>query len=115
VSEEKITEHFKECRLAIDNACAALASAQIKTERKLSFVETGEEFEQTELVFKKNTQSFKVAGEAKGMSKTTPFLFFWIMAWNLSPLISCFLTLTRSLMQHLRSEYSLRRCCKLTY
>jgi hypothetical protein len=33
--DEKITEHFKECRPAIDNACAALSSAQSKMKRNM--------------------------------------------------------------------------------
>jgi hypothetical protein len=37
MSEEKITEHFKECRPVIDNACAALASAQSKLKRNAIF------------------------------------------------------------------------------
>jgi hypothetical protein len=30
MSKEKITKHFKECRPAIDNACASLSGAQSK-------------------------------------------------------------------------------------
>jgi hypothetical protein len=48
----------------------------IKTEKKRGFVETGEEFEQTELVFKKNNQRFKVVGDVGGMSKRAPFNLF---------------------------------------
>jgi hypothetical protein len=33
MSEEIIMEHFKECRLAIDNACPALSDAQLKLKR----------------------------------------------------------------------------------
>jgi hypothetical protein len=33
MSEEKITEHFKECRPAIDKTCATLTSAQSKLKR----------------------------------------------------------------------------------
>jgi hypothetical protein len=33
MSEEKITEHFKECRQTIDNACATLSDAQSKLKR----------------------------------------------------------------------------------
>jgi hypothetical protein len=35
----------------------------IKIEEKCSFVEIGEEFEKTKLVFKKNNQIFKAIGE----------------------------------------------------
>jgi chromosome segregation ATPase len=35
MSEEKITEHFKECRPTIDNACATLSSAQSKLKRNV--------------------------------------------------------------------------------
>jgi hypothetical protein len=30
MSEERITEHFKECGMAMENVCAALANAQTK-------------------------------------------------------------------------------------
>jgi hypothetical protein len=83
-------------------------------EKKRGFVETGEEFEQTELNFKKNNQRFKVAGDTGGMSKRAPFFPFWVMAWNISLYISCFLTLTRSMMHHLHSEYSLHKRCNIT-
>jgi hypothetical protein len=33
MSEERIMEHFKECRPAIDNACATLSDAQLKLKR----------------------------------------------------------------------------------
>ena len=33
MSEEKITENFKECRPAIDNSCVFLASAQSNLKR----------------------------------------------------------------------------------
>jgi hypothetical protein len=38
----------------------------IKTEKKCGFVETREEFEKMKLVFKKNSQIFKVEGEVGG-------------------------------------------------
>jgi hypothetical protein len=116
MSEEKIIEHFKECRPTIDNACAALASAQSKLKRNMVLLRQVKSLSKTELVFKKNNQSFKVAGEAGGMSKTTPFLSFWIVAWNLSPHISFFLMLTRSLTNtctvNIRCAVP-NRCCHL--
>jgi hypothetical protein len=33
MSEERIVEHFQECRLAIDNSCATLSVAQLKLKR----------------------------------------------------------------------------------
>jgi hypothetical protein len=33
--EEKITEHFKECRTVIDNACVSLSGAQSKLKRNV--------------------------------------------------------------------------------
>jgi hypothetical protein len=38
MSEEKITENFKECRLDIDNSCVALSSAQSKLKRNMVFM-----------------------------------------------------------------------------
>jgi hypothetical protein len=35
MSEEKITEHFKECRPTIDNTCETLTSAQSKLKRNM--------------------------------------------------------------------------------
>jgi hypothetical protein len=66
-----------------------------------------------EQVFKKNNQIFKVAGDIRGMSRRAPFLSFWVVAWNLYLYIPFFLMLIRSLTQHLCSEYSLCKCCKL--
>jgi len=83
MSEEKITDHFKDCRPTIDNACVALASAQSKLKRNMVLLRHGEEFEQTKLVFKENNQTFKVACDIGGMSKRAPFLSFWVVAWNL--------------------------------
>jgi hypothetical protein len=54
MSEERIMEHFKECKPAIDNACASLFWCSIKIEKKCGFVETDEEFEKTNLVIEKD-------------------------------------------------------------
>jgi hypothetical protein len=38
----------------------------IKIEKKCGFIKTGEEFEQTKLVFKEKNKRFKVVGEVGG-------------------------------------------------
>jgi hypothetical protein len=35
MSKEKITKHFKECRQAINNACATLSNARSKLKRNV--------------------------------------------------------------------------------
>jgi hypothetical protein len=60
------------------------SQCSIKTKKKRNFLETGEKFQQIKLAFKKNNQTFKVAGATGGMNKRAPFLSFWVVAWNLS-------------------------------
>jgi hypothetical protein len=114
MSEEKITEHFKECRPTIDNACATLSSAQSKLKRNMVLLRQVKSLNKQNWSLRKTIRDLRLQVTLGGMSKRAPFLSFWVVAWNLSLYISFFLTLTRSLMQHLRSEYSLRKCCKLT-
>jgi peptidoglycan hydrolase CwlO-like protein len=69
MSEEKIMEHFKECRPAIDNACATLSGAQSKLKRNVVLLRQVKSLNKQNLSLRKTVRDLRLQAKLEAEDK----------------------------------------------